>query len=100
MPEEQQSPLDPLVLTMSDEMQYRCAGFVQAEIERYASELEGDRPHEREENNAGSDSGSSSEDDDGGQGANGKGRGRRKETQQKGTYYSGGISIVINYCSS
>ena len=28
-----------LVLTMSDEVQYRCAGFVQAEIERYAEDL-------------------------------------------------------------
>lgn len=29
---------------MSDEVQYRCAGFVQAEIDRYAEELEADRP--------------------------------------------------------
>ncbi|OCB88288.1 hypothetical protein A7U60_g4590 [Sanghuangporus baumii] len=50
------TPLAPLALSMGDEMQYRCAGFVQAEIERYAEELEGDRPTRHEESDAGSDS--------------------------------------------
>lgn len=44
---------------MSDEIQYRCAGFVQAEIERYAEELEGERP-ERPEDGDDSDSGEDS----------------------------------------
>lgn len=29
---------------MNDEIQYRCAGFIQAEIERYAEELEAELP--------------------------------------------------------
>jgi cohesin complex subunit SA-1/2 len=31
---------DSLLLTMDDEAQHRCAGFLQAEIERYAEEME------------------------------------------------------------
>ncbi len=33
-------PTAALALTLDDETQYRCAGFVQAEIERYAEELD------------------------------------------------------------
>ena len=44
---------------MTDEVQVKCAGFIQAEIERYAEELEGDRP-EREDNDEDSDSGDDS----------------------------------------
>ncbi|KAH8112371.1 hypothetical protein DFH11DRAFT_1607236 [Phellopilus nigrolimitatus] len=51
--EGKEAPLAPLALSMSDEVQYRCAGFVQAEIERYAEELEGDRP---QHSDSGSDS--------------------------------------------
>ncbi|KAL5478298.1 IRR1 [Sanghuangporus weigelae] len=58
--EQVETPLAPLALSMGDEMQYRCAGFVQAEIERYAEELEGDRPTRHEESDAGSDSGTDS----------------------------------------
>ena len=46
---------------MSDEMQYRCAGFVQAEIERFADELEGDRPERTVESDAGAQSDSESD---------------------------------------
>lgn len=35
-------PTASLALTLDDEVQYRCAGFVQAEIERYAEELDVD----------------------------------------------------------
>ncbi|OCH94580.1 hypothetical protein OBBRIDRAFT_747233 [Obba rivulosa] len=35
-------PTSALPLTMDDEVQYRCAGFVESEIERYAEELLGD----------------------------------------------------------
>ena len=55
-----ETPLAPLALSMGDEMQYRCAGFVQAEIDRYAEELEGDRPARHAESDGGSDSGSDS----------------------------------------
>ncbi|KAI5121584.1 hypothetical protein M0805_009455 [Coniferiporia weirii] len=55
--DKKETPLSPLALSMSDEIQYRCAGFVQAEIERYAEELEGDRPERGEESDDNSDSG-------------------------------------------
>jgi cohesin complex subunit SA-1/2 len=32
-------PIGSLALGLDDEVQYRCAGFIQAEIERYAEEL-------------------------------------------------------------
>lgn len=32
-------PIASLALGLDDEVQYRCAGFIQAEIERYAEEL-------------------------------------------------------------
>ena len=55
---------------MSDEMQYRCAGFVQAEIERYADELESEKPPKEGGSDAGdqSDSGSELEDRPAGKG--------------------------------
>lgn len=39
-------PTARLQLTLDDEVQYRCAGFIQAEIERYAEELELASPEE------------------------------------------------------
>ena len=44
-------------------MQYRCAGFIQAEIEQYAEELEGDRSMEDVESNNRDSSLDSSEDE-------------------------------------
>lgn len=41
---------------MADEVQYRCAGFIQAEIERYADDLEGERPVQNDGSNDDSDS--------------------------------------------
>lgn len=75
-------PLASLALSMSDEVQYRCAGFVQAEIERYVEELEEAQPRQ-----GGSDDESSlSSDSELGDlpvgkknPASGKGKGRRKE---------------------
>ena len=32
-------PTAPLALSLDDEVQYRCAGFIQAEIERYVEEF-------------------------------------------------------------
>ena len=55
---QQQSPLAPLGITMTDEIQYRCAGFVQAEVERYAEELELENPEAgRRNDESGSESG-------------------------------------------
>jgi len=49
-----------LHLTMDDETQYRCAGFVQAEIEKYADETKEER-EVVEDKSDGSDAGSGSE---------------------------------------
>ena len=53
-----------MALSLDDEIQYRCAGYVQAEIERYAEFLEGQE--EGEEDGDGS-AGSSDEEGGGGQ---------------------------------
>ncbi|EJD02028.1 uncharacterized protein FOMMEDRAFT_124206 [Fomitiporia mediterranea MF3/22] len=74
----EESPLAPLTLSMNDELQYRCAGFVQAEIERYAEELEGDRPVPPDENHDGSDLSSDVEQETPGAKLKQK-KGRRKE---------------------
>ena len=55
---------------MSDELQYRCAGFVQAEIERYAEEREGERPDGEDGNE---ESGSESD----GEATGGKDKGKK-----------------------
>ncbi|KAF9817346.1 hypothetical protein IEO21_03487 [Rhodonia placenta] len=39
-PDGSRLPTAALPLSLDDEVQYRCAGFIQAEIERYAEELE------------------------------------------------------------
>ncbi|KAI9060084.1 hypothetical protein FKP32DRAFT_1578832 [Trametes sanguinea] len=39
MPDGSRLPTAALPLSLDDEVQYRCAGFVQAEIERYAEEI-------------------------------------------------------------
>ena len=39
MPDGTRLPTAALPLSLDDEVQYRCAGFVQAEIERYAEEI-------------------------------------------------------------
>lgn len=42
-PDGRELPTAVLALTLDDETQYRCAGFVQAEIERYAEQLDENR---------------------------------------------------------
>ncbi|KAL4076765.1 hypothetical protein V8B97DRAFT_2084279 [Scleroderma yunnanense] len=42
----QDLPTEPLAIQLDDEVQYRCAGFIQATIEQYAELLEADRPQE------------------------------------------------------
>ncbi|CAA7269932.1 unnamed protein product [Cyclocybe aegerita] len=51
-------PAASLALTLDDELQYRCAGYIQAEIERYAEFLEDE---DEEEKSRKSDAGSSEE---------------------------------------
>jgi len=54
-------PTASLSLTLDDEVQYRCAGFIQAEIERYADFL--DDNHEEEATSQPSEDGSGQEND-------------------------------------
>ncbi|TFK31727.1 hypothetical protein BDQ12DRAFT_93119 [Crucibulum laeve] len=49
-------PTATLSLTMDDEIQYRCAGYVQAEIERYADSLDEEVEEEDDEEEAAKDS--------------------------------------------
>jgi len=51
-------------LTLDDEMQYRCAGYIQAEIERFAELLEDDVDHEHMSSKRGSDDEQVSGEDD------------------------------------
>ncbi|PFH50849.1 hypothetical protein AMATHDRAFT_3582 [Amanita thiersii Skay4041] len=60
--DEESFPTNQLPLTLDDETQYRCAGYMQAEIERYA-ELVGES-HERPESEHESGSGSEESDDE------------------------------------
>ncbi len=41
---ETEEEVDVLALTLDDETQYRCAGYIQVEIERFAELLEDDAP--------------------------------------------------------
>lgn len=63
-------PTSVIALSLEDEVQYRCAGFVQAEIERYADELEELAPN--------ADDGSEEEESDGEESGN-ESRPRRKK---------------------
>ena len=44
-----------LAIHLDDEVQYRCAGFIQATIEQYAELLEDDRPQEESEKDGSSE---------------------------------------------
>lgn len=55
-------PIASLALHLDDEVQYRCAGFIQAEIERYSEEL-GENTPSAENSSDDDDDSSASEDD-------------------------------------
>lgn len=55
-------PIASLALSLDDEVQYRCAGFIQAEIERYAEEL-GEATSEVQNGSDDDDASSESEDE-------------------------------------
>lgn len=75
------SPTASLALTLDEEVQYRCAGFVQAEIERYAEELEVQSPQDDGDSD---EDGSDDQGDDRGSAQPKKGNNRRKEKASKG----------------
>lgn len=56
-------PTAALALTLNDETQYRCAGFVQAEIERYAEELSESGHTDQEDNEIDSEQDQSEDDE-------------------------------------
>ncbi|KAF8607344.1 hypothetical protein BDV93DRAFT_488383 [Ceratobasidium sp. AG-I] len=57
--EEEPVSRQPIPMELSDELQFRCAGFIQAEVERYVDLLDEERGGEAE-GDSGSDDGSSS----------------------------------------
>lgn len=63
-----------MALSLDDEIQYRCAGYIQAEIERYAEFLEG-----QEEGGEEGDGSAGSSDEEGG----GGGKVGNKEKEKK-----------------
>jgi cohesin complex subunit SA-1/2 len=68
-------PIASLALSLDDEVQYRCAGFIQAEIERYAEQLdESTASHDKGSN---VDESSQSEDDGAPLAKAKKGRGKK-----------------------
>ena len=83
---ETEFPLASFSLTLDDELQYRCAGFIQAEIERYAEFIDesGEWEGSRSQHSEGSE-----EDNDVGEGDNAttptKAR-RPKKVHKTGTY--------------
>ncbi|GAA6050117.1 hypothetical protein JCM3770_001381 [Rhodotorula araucariae] len=87
--------LTELKLTASDELQARCAGFVEAEIERYAEALRDAADEEKDETQrvgvsdddggaSGSGSGSETETESRSQRAKGKGKGKKKAPAKRG----------------
>ena len=59
-----QLPTASLPLSLDDETQYRCAGFIQAEIERYADELEQALPAPERDGDEDEDSNASEREND------------------------------------
>jgi cohesin complex subunit SA-1/2 len=57
-------PLSSLSLSLDDEVQYRCAGYIQAEIERYAETLNREGMDEEGENDNDTDETSEEEQPD------------------------------------
>jgi cohesin complex subunit SA-1/2 len=53
--EDQEMDANPMTLILDDEAQYRCAGFIQAEIERFKDHLEEVYPSAEADDSAGSD---------------------------------------------
>ncbi len=75
---ETEEEVDVLALTLDDETQYRCAGYIQAEIERFAELLEDDAPARTgTPSKHGSDDGQASEEDE--EEDNGQSKSKEKE---------------------
>ena len=73
-------PVASLALTMDDEVQYRCAGYIQAEIDRYAEFLDDNAD---EDDNQKSDADELSEDEDEGNATTKKKEGKAKKTEPR-----------------
>ena len=87
----EQLPTAALAMTMDDEVQYRCAGYVQAEIERYADEIDGSASAaENEKQDGGSDSSDDDHEHEEKKAAQGKGKGKAKRAKTGGRDLSNG----------
>ncbi|KAJ7757031.1 hypothetical protein B0H16DRAFT_1371104 [Mycena metata] len=85
-------PANKMSIVLDDEVQFRCAGYVQAEIERYAETLvepeegekgEDEEDEDEEKENDSGDEGSDAEDD--GKKKKGKGKGKAAPKRKKRT---------------
>ena len=87
-------PTASLALSLDEEAQYRCAGFVQAEIERYAEEMEELTPVNTEEEEPASDD----QAEDRGSAKPKKGNNGKKDKQPSKVYPTGELRpICIMY---
>ncbi|KAI1786918.1 hypothetical protein LXA43DRAFT_975514 [Ganoderma leucocontextum] len=65
-----------LPLSLDDEVQYRCAGFVQAEIERYSEEITEEHPEDHRSSEEEDDEGEEPEPEEQPKGKKGRGKGK------------------------
>lgn len=81
-PDGGQLPTAQLALSLSEEEQHRCAGFVHTEIERYGEELEEYSPR-GDDGSEDDESGADQSDDDGKVKGKKKGKGRQPPVPSK-----------------
>jgi cohesin complex subunit SA-1/2 len=88
-------PIAALSLSLDDEVQYRCAGFIQAEIERYAEELDESAASDHKGSNVNETSESESEEATPTKGKKGKGKKPTKDDELPGMYIFPNCGIVL-----
>lgn len=74
---------DPFALVLDDETQYRCAGYIQAEIERFAELLEDDAARAGTPSKRGSDDEQASGEDEDDNNGRSKSKEKEKTAQRK-----------------
>jgi cohesin complex subunit SA-1/2 len=88
-------PIASLSLSLDDEVQYRCAGFIQAEIERYAEELDASTASDHKGSDVDETSGSEDEEATPAKGKKGKGKKPSKDDELPGTYLFPNCGIIL-----
>lgn len=92
-------PTASISITLDDEVQYRCAGFIQAEIERYADEIDGFSQGTHLEKDDNDDEGTSDEDSHDEAGTTGKKKktsGAKKGENRLGKNFLHGTSRIVS----